>query len=93
MFAVSIKMAPRAAGSVAFHPGSATAAASIALLVSSTPDFGVVPRTSEGFEGFTSSEVSPESAGTHSPPMKFRDSICDSIMVFLLEKTPVLFLP
>jgi hypothetical protein len=46
----------------------------------------VVPRISEGFEGLTISEVSPESAGTHSPPIKFRDSICDSIKVFLLEK-------
>jgi hypothetical protein len=53
--------------------------------LSSVPDFGVVPRTSEGFDGLTISEVSPESAGTHSPPIKLRDSIWDSIMVFLLK--------
>jgi hypothetical protein len=58
----------------------------MARSVSALSDLGVVPSTSEGFEGFTISEISPESAGTHSPPMKFRDSICDSIKVFLLEK-------
>src|SRR5215216_3750780 len=93
MFAASIRMAPRAAGRVAFQPGMASAAASMARSVSVLSDFGVVPRTSEGFDGFTIFEVSPESAGTHSPPMKLSDSICDSITVFLLAKTPAIFLP
>src|SRR5215208_2870877 len=85
MFAASINTAPRAAGSVVFQPGRASAAASMARAVSALSDFGVVPRASDGFEGFTISEVSPESAGTHSPPIKFWDSICDSIKIFLLE--------
>ena len=54
--------------------------ASMARFASASPDFGVVPKISEGFEGFTISETSPESAGTHSPPIKFWDSSCDSIM-------------
>src|SRR5918911_4523865 len=86
MFAASINTAPRAAGSVVFQSGRASAAASIALSVSALSDFGVVPRTPEGLDGFTISEVSPESAGTHSPPIKFWASICDSIKIFLLEK-------
>src|SRR5215211_5377710 len=88
MFAPSISTAPRAGGSVSFQSDRASVAASMARSVSALSDLGVVPSTSEGFEGFTISEISPESAGTHSPPMKFRDSICDSIKVFLLEKTP-----
>jgi hypothetical protein len=53
----------------------------MALSVSALSDFGVVPRISDGFEGFTTSEVSPESAGTHSPPIKLRASVWASIMV------------
>src|SRR5215210_775251 len=93
MLAASIRTAPRAAGSVSFQSGRALSAASMARSVSALSDLGVVPRISEGFEGFTISEVSPESAGTHSPPIKFKDSICDSIKIFLLNKTPVLSLP
>src|SRR4028119_869415 len=81
MFAASIRMAPREAGSIAFHSGRADVAASMARSVSALSDFGVVPRISDGFEGFTTSEVSPESAGTHAPPTKFRASVWDSIMV------------
>src|SRR5919199_2579791 len=91
MFAASINTAPRAAGSVVFQPGRASDAASMALSVSVLSDFGVVPRTSDGLDGFTISEVSPESAGTHSPPIKFWDSICDSIKSFLLAKRFDLF--
>src|SRR5918995_241235 len=91
MFAAPINTAPRDAGSVVFQSGKAPEAASIALSVSALSDFGVVPRTSDGLDGFTISEVSPESAGTHSPPIKFWDSICDSIKSFLLEKRLDLF--
>jgi len=66
---------------MAFHSGKAPTAASTALEASSAPEAGVVPRISEGLEGFTISEVSPESADVHSPPMKFRDSVWDSIKV------------
>src|SRR5918998_1567056 len=86
MLAASINTAPRDAGSVPFQSGRASEAASMALSVSALSDFGVVPSTSEGLDGFTISEVSPESAGTHSPPIKFWDSICDSIKSFLLAK-------
>src|ERR671917_1242307 len=81
MVAASIRTAPREAGSVALHPGSAAAAASMALSVSALSDLGVVPRISEGLEGFTTSEVSPESAGTHSPPIKLKASVWASITV------------
>src|SRR5215218_4900018 len=82
MSAAFERIAPRAEGSVAFQEGNAPAAASMAREVSPSPDFGVVPKVSEGFAGLTISETSPESAGTHSPPMKFFDSIWDSITVY-----------
>jgi hypothetical protein len=53
--AASIKMAPRAEGSISFHSDRAFAAASMARSVSAAPDLGVVPRTSEGFAGFVTS--------------------------------------
>jgi hypothetical protein len=95
MVAASIRMAPREAGSIAFHSGRADVAASMARSVSALSDFGVVPRISDGFEGFTTSEVSPESAGTHAPPIKFRASVWDSIMVSSnsARGTLVFFLP
>src|SRR5215211_474388 len=93
MSAACERIAPRAEGSVAFQEGNAPAAASMAREVSASPDFGVVPRVSEGFAGFTISETSPESAGTHSPPIKFFDSIWDSITVdtsLLVQEWPAL---
>src|SRR5215216_255688 len=89
MSAAFERIAPRAEGSVAFQEGNAPAAASMAREVSPSPDFGVVPKVSEGFAGLTISETSPESAGTHSPPIKFFDSIWDSITIdtsLLLEE-------
>src|SRR5829696_6548566 len=83
--AALLRTAPRSEGRVAFHPGAAFAAASMARSASALPDLGVVPRTSEGSAGFVISYTSPESAGTHSPPMKFLASIWDSIMVCLLD--------
>ena len=51
MSAALLRIAPRSAGSVAFQPGAACAAASIARSASALPDFGVVPRISDGFAG------------------------------------------
>jgi hypothetical protein len=55
MSAAFIKMVPRAEGSIAFHSGSAFAAASMARSVSAVPDLGVVPKVSDGFAGFVTS--------------------------------------
>ena len=50
--AALLRIAPRSEGSVAFHPGAAFAAASMARSVSAAPDLGVVPKVSDGFAGF-----------------------------------------
>jgi hypothetical protein len=54
---------------VFFHDRNAASAASMARRVSALPEFGTVPMT-RPVAGLVTSTVLPESACTHSPPMK-----------------------
>ena len=64
------RISPRFGAGTSRQSSKAVFAASTARSTSSGPDFGKTPMVSP-FAGFVLSNVSPEAASTHSPPMKF----------------------
>jgi hypothetical protein len=59
----------RSLAEVFFHDLKAFSAASMARRVSAVPDFGTVPIVCP-LAGLVTSSVAPESASTHSPPIR-----------------------
>jgi hypothetical protein len=62
-------MFARAIGDIARHAGKASAAADTAASTSSEEEAANRPIRSSEFAGFQLSNVPPDAAGTHSPPM------------------------
>src|SRR5438067_9790857 len=63
-------MLPRSGAGTSRHSSYAAFAAATARSTSAADDFGNVPSVSPS-AGLTLSNISPEAASTHSPPMKF----------------------